>query len=702
MAGMEKKKDGGGFGEGGGYVVADYSGVGGYGVEVNGGGAAVYGGGGFPQYRAGAGAGVGGSFGGGNQVFCFPAMYNSAPKQASLKGLGSGIADIGQQLSQAVKPQDGQHVGQQVKPQVDQQVGEQGVPVSMWSMRSGCSENDDFYFPTPAQAAREKYLARKAEEKRKRSPEEKRQASFEKHQKRISDEEKKKQKNKSSANNVVTNSVTNFKQHAVATQQAPLLQATAAQAGTRVQSENTSKDNAAFYQQYVKTLIVNHVTELTEKECQLMSAQQAMTAKNKAIEELSARMSMLEQHVLSQQAHISMMQTPQTIVYHPAPVYGHTPSTIGPNESVSVARVNHSRLEQQAQQYQRPTSRTPDTADDTASASHRTPSSDLTKVSPSTNPFLTKPHSCDDVFGGTSPPTVALTPGAWSPAAEFAKKPLPELLSSCFKKVEASLHALPIEPILPNHGHRLSGPEFEIWKLAQEHLQNNRMASIQMETHEERYWLMLGMLSQEVVKQIFNDSILGHFPGRHAQEFVQLWAEEQDLRRPQNPRCIDLMHRHKLAETRVDLANTIVKMPGFWKWVQTFAADKTDAIISIYAPAFQRNHLNTLHARLHKAVVEATKIAIRMRQEPMIFEIFFPRHGIGWGSKFMVHRNKELVGQEISDEKCPYVVRCTALPLVKYKWFGENTADPVVLHKAEGTVGDRKTNLRPNKQRVRQ
>jgi len=634
-------------------------------------------------------------------------MYhgNAAP----MTSLGSGLADIGQRVEQ--KP--------------------------VYTFRSGCTENDDFYNPTPSQAARHKARAASFEqkEKKQKSPpdrsvfptpplpaQNKNIAPYANNKMVVPPAENRNMKAPTGdRDNKLPAAAPKFPRTYFATEE-PRVNGK----GDAVFTKDDGHEDC-FNKYWMMADMDRKLTIITDTELQLKHVQQESAAKDKIIADSIARMSALQdaqkalgvkdktiadlttcvtalQHrVISQQAHITELQTLQTVKQAIA-VNGRTPATV--DYEMSALAGDHTLVAQKPHQYQRPALPTPDNSQDSAVESFGTPSTNHTKFSPTANPFRMTPDPSDDVFGnGLAPTPGAPSPGkhvgVWSPAAEFGKKPLPELLSSCFKKVEAALHSLPINDIAPIKGRRSSRGEHEIFKLAQEHLECNKMAYIQFEDSDERYWLMLGMLSQEVVKHIFNDSVLGRYPSRHAAAFTRMWDVEQDLRSPKNPRCVDLVHRHKLNETRVALANTIVKTPGFWKWVQLFASEKTDEIVATFAPAFAQRHLKGLYSGLHKAVTEAIKIAIRMRQEPMIFEVFFPRHGIAWGAKFMVHRNKELVGQEITDDKPPYVVRCTALPLVKSKFFGDNTADPIVLHKAEVTVGDRKENLRPNMGRRR-
>ncbi|KAK3725467.1 hypothetical protein LTR37_000437 [Vermiconidia calcicola] len=313
-----------------------------------------------------------------------------------------------------------------------------------------------------------------------------------------------------------------------------------------------------------------------------------------------------------------------------------------------------------------------------------------------TNPFQATPNPADDVFGAPVPmPTYGVV---YLPAADFEKKSLPELLTSCFKKAEMALRGVELVDIISQPG-RLPREQYSIVKLAQEHLHHQKMAYVLLQSVNERSWLMTGLLSHEIVRQVFNAPVLGDFPSTKSFHYTQQWDHEQAHRNIQHPDAGNLPKRFRLAQIRAQYAKDIVAMPGFWKWVQEHVAVKTKEILAVYAVTIPARFHHAVETKIQKAVDEAVRIAIRMRQEPEIYEFFFPSNGCGWNSTYHVHRNAELVGQELSDERTPYVVRCTGLPLVKSKYFGDGSADPTVLHKAEVMVGDRKANLRPTRLR---
>ena len=72
----------------------------------------------------------------------------------------------------------------------------------------------------------------------------------------------------------------------------------------------------------------------------------------------------------------------------------------------------------------------------------------------------------------------------------------------------------------------------------------------------------------------------------------------------------------------------------------------------------------------------------------------FPPTGTPWHSDFHVHRNPELVGQKLSNDKSPYGVRIAIMPLIKSKSFANDTAIVKTIHKAEVIVGDREMHMR--------
>ena len=309
-------------------------------------------------------------------------------------------------------------------------------------------------------------------------------------------------------------------------------------------------------------------------------------------------------------------------------------------------------------------------------------------------PFQMTPNPADDVFA-SQPTTPTRGPRQFNPA-DFEKKQLPELLACCFSKVEAAVRKFPIR----NPARDKEAPQKgQFIYLLQGHLGNSKVAYDVLYNQDERHWAIIGMLSHSIVDYVFKDSVLGSFQSPYTAEFTKAWKEEEETSEFNHPKVDDLNHRRALAEQRAKCARTVVQFPGFWKWVQVATMNVTNNIIGSFTVAFAPPYLNPLAQELHKAVDEAMRIAIRMLQDPTIADFTFPPTGTPWNSMFHVHRNPELIGQVLTDDKSQYCVRVACMPVVKIKSFEDDTVGTKVVHRAEVVVGDRKTHLQSRRQR---
>ena len=127
--------------------------------------------------------------------------------------------------------------------------------------------------------------------------------------------------------------------------------------------------------------------------------------------------------------------------------------------------------------------------------------------------------------------------------------------------------------------------------------------------------------------------------------------------------------------------------------MQTYSNKLAFDVFNQIRIAFPPEFAAQLQNGLQKPVNEALRIAIRMHCEPTNIMIFYPRVGIGWASDFHVHRNPELQGQILSDDKSPWVVRCTMFPLIKIDYLKGDIETTV--HKGEVILCERKRGLRP-------
>ncbi|KAK5683965.1 hypothetical protein LTS10_003829 [Elasticomyces elasticus] len=72
---------------------------------------------------------------------------------------------------------------------------------------------------------------------------------------------------------------------------------------------------------------------------------------------------------------------------------------------------------------------------------------------------------------------------------------------------------------------------------------------------------------------------------------------------------------------------------------------------------------------VNRAVLEAFKIGVRMRQEAKLFECVYYRYGCRWDHQQMVQRNEEMEGLACDETPPIYVVRTTMAPKVVEKSF---------------------------------
>jgi hypothetical protein len=304
------------------------------------------------------------------------------------------------------------------------------------------------------------------------------------------------------------------------------------------------------------------------------------------------------------------------------------------------------------------------------------------------------PKSADDVFGEAS----------WSPSQGKGKKPvyttkfeqksLTELLSSCFNNVEAAIRKVPILDLLPRNDGRPTRDQSQVIVMLQEHLLAKKTAYELLKDEEDRYLGMIALISHTIVDYIFKDQIIGTTANFAGRTYLAAYEEEQKAADYDHPRIGDIQHRRDLAEQRASAARALARTPGFQKWLNSTTYGTTKKIVREFAICFPARNHYSLTQDLHKAVHEAVRIAVRMLQEPDFIEYSFPPLGTPWASDYHVHRNPELNGQTLSDDKSPYCVRVAIMPLIKAKSFANNRVDLKTIHKAEVIVGDRDIHLR--------
>ena len=274
-------------------------------------------------------------------------------------------------------------------------------------------------------------------------------------------------------------------------------------------------------------------------------------------------------------------------------------------------------------------------------------------------------------------------------APTFEQKSLTELLSNCFNNVEAAIRKVPILDLVPKNNGRPTKHQFQVILMLQQHLGSKTIAYELLKDAQERYPAMIALISHTIVDWIFQDQIIGtkaNFAGR---VYLTAYEEEQKATNYNHPRIRDLKYRHGLSEQRAAAASDLVGAKGFWKWLNSTTYSQTVKIVREFAVCFPDSFHYSLTQDLHRAVSEAVRLAVRMRTEPTLIEYSFPPTGTPWASPYHVHRNPELNGQTLSDNRSPYCVKVAITPLIKAKSFANNMVDLKTVHKAEVIVGDR-------------
>jgi hypothetical protein len=301
------------------------------------------------------------------------------------------------------------------------------------------------------------------------------------------------------------------------------------------------------------------------------------------------------------------------------------------------------------------------------------------------------PNKADDVFGER---TMTPTPNPMALVLADHPRSLQELLSACFNNVEAAIRNVPILNLLPRNNGRPTYKQMEIITLLQGHLDAKLLAFDLLRDDEGRIYAITALMCHTLVDTIFTEQIIGTNANFSGLAYLAALDEERKAAEHGHPRIRDFPYRNTLAEQRASAARDLVRSPGFWKWLNSTTYNMTKNIVRDYAVCFPDRVTYSLTQELHKAVSEAVRITVRMRQEPNCIEYNFPPTGTPWHSDFHVHRNPELMGQKLTNDKSPYGVRIAIMPLIKSKSFANNTATVKTIHKAEVIVGDRETHMR--------
>ncbi|KAK5725912.1 hypothetical protein LTR15_004102 [Elasticomyces elasticus] len=314
---------------------------------------------------------------------------------------------------------------------------------------------------------------------------------------------------------------------------------------------------------------------------------------------------------------------------------------------------------------------------------------------------MTTPNPGDDVFAPDQRPDRFTTPTrpaevyttSRAAPAEFETKGYTEILHSTFVKAEYCARTFMIVSV-GNSTKDRNAPVQDLIKSIGFYLDNIPQARYLLEKAEFRTAVITGYFNRRIGEEILTNGIFSYYPADlWSTQYAAAWDEEQRvLQSVADANNYELRQAH--AENRARIAKMMSTLPGFQQWIKDAAGDLTQLIFKEVAfLCHPVNHPKAL-AALHRAVLEAFKIGVRMRQEAKLFECVYYRYGCRWDHQQMVQRNEEMEGLACDETPPIYVVRCTMAPKVVEKSFVSGQMFVDVLHKGEVILCDRKTNLR--------
>ncbi|KAK0801737.1 hypothetical protein LTR75_008466, partial [Friedmanniomyces endolithicus] len=138
----------------------------------------------------------------------------------------------------------------------------------------------------------------------------------------------------------------------------------------------------------------------------------------------------------------------------------------------------------------------------------------------------------------------------------------------------------------------------------------------------------------------------------------------------------------------------ICALPGFQQWLKDKADVLTAAFLSKVLPLIHQSNYVHAEVALHSSVLEALKIAVRMRQEAKITDCFSYKFGCRWDHREMVQRNEEMQNRACDEVPSIFVIRITMAPRVVQKHFANERLNIDMCHKGEVILCERRRNLR--------
>ncbi|KAK0918437.1 hypothetical protein LTR91_008223 [Friedmanniomyces endolithicus] len=306
-------------------------------------------------------------------------------------------------------------------------------------------------------------------------------------------------------------------------------------------------------------------------------------------------------------------------------------------------------------------------------------------VTPNNTPVIggfTTPNQNDDVFGPTLPSLV-----------RYEQKGYTELLHSTFVKAENVARMFVSEPT--RGGGRVRAEAIEcIVKLCGEHINNLHQARQMMDVPDLRIALITVIFCDMLVDNILTSHVLGTFPhdiwtSRYMTAYDnEVWASN-DYDASKN-----FPLRHSYAMERCRVAQIICALPGFQQWLKDKADVLTAAFLSKVLPLIHQSNYVHAEVALHSSVLEALKIAVRMRQEAKITDCFSYKFGCRWDHREMVQRNEEMQNRACDEVPSIFVIRITMAPRVVQKHFANERLNIDMCHKGEVILCERRRNLR--------
>ncbi|KAK3113898.1 hypothetical protein LTR53_008345 [Teratosphaeriaceae sp. CCFEE 6253] len=298
---------------------------------------------------------------------------------------------------------------------------------------------------------------------------------------------------------------------------------------------------------------------------------------------------------------------------------------------------------------------------------------------------INNPDPRDDVFGVPYP----TAPIARPLAAEFEQKPYQELLHSTFVKSEQCVRDF---ITLPVHTKSRDQRIRRLVQLSAEHIDSMPQACIMLETGKFRTSVLIGVLNRQILTELLVHPIFDLFPHPSAISYKAAWDREIEFASVIEG-ANNWPMRHKLAEIRAGFAQQIAASTGFQKWILDESPKIAAAMLVDFLPLIRPDALEGAETALHRAVLEAFRIAARMRQEPRVVEHSIYRYGCRWDPERMVSR-EEAVAQRAALSPQQWVVRGTVAPMLLTKGLRGGEMRTEVVHKGEVLLCDRKANLR--------